>query len=295
METILAADQKSPYYNEAKQAGSLYDQSWALVHMLATSEKYRSKFGEVVKLVNDGTPSVQALETTYGIPFAQLENALKSYIHDDNFYKLKVKIRLDATDKLTAQPADLFDVREAQAELLMGLRDRQGEARTRLEGLTVEDPKRPGPWASLGYLAWRDGDSPKAAEHFGKAIELGDRNPRLLLNFAQLAGWEKPDRAAAALTALLELEPRNIDARLLLANVQMNQRQFAAALDTARPIKTVRTEEQRDRLTYLRAFASMGLGDMENARALAEQLKKVSTSAQMQSRADDILRFAKPR
>jgi Flp pilus assembly protein TadD len=295
METILAADQKSPYYNEAKQAGSLYDQSWAFVHMLATSEKYRSKFWEVVKLVNDGTPSVQALETAYGMPFAQLESALKSYVHGNNFYKLKVKIKLDATDKLTAQPADLFDVHEAQAELLIGLRDRQAEARTRLEGLTGEDPKRPGPWASLGYLAWRDGDSGKAAEQFGKAFDLGNRNPRLLLNFAQLAGRDKPESATAALTALLELEPTSVDARLLLASIQMSQSKFADALETARPIKAVRTEDQRDNLIYLRAFASMGLGDMVKARALAEQLKKATTSPTMQSQADDILRFAKPK
>jgi Flp pilus assembly protein TadD len=295
METILAADQNSPYYNETKQAGSLYDQSWAFVHMLATSEKYRPKFWEVVKLVNDGTPSVQALETVYGVPFAQLESALKSYVRGDNFYKLKVKIKLDATEKLTAQPADLFDVREAQADLLMGLRDRQAEARTRLEQLTHEDATRPGPWASLGYLAWRDGNTSEAAEHFGKAFELGNRNPRLLLNFAQLAWQDKPESAAAALTALLELEPKNVDARLVLATIQMSKHQFSDALETARPIKAVRTEEQRDDLLYLRAFASMGLGDKEKARALAEQLKKVSTSPQMQSQADDILRFAKPK
>jgi cytochrome c-type biogenesis protein CcmH/NrfG len=175
------------------------------------------------------------------------------------------------------------------------LRDRQAEARTRLEGLTGEDPKRPGPWASLGYLAWRDGDSGKAAEQFGKAFDLGNRNPRLLLNFAQLAGRDKPESATAALTALLELEPTSVDARLLLASIQMSQSKFADALETARPIKAVRTEDQRDNLIYLRAFASMGLGDMVKARALAEQLKKATTSPTMQSQADDILRFAKPK
>lgn len=294
METILAADQKSPYYNEAKQAGSLYDQSWAFVHMLATTEKYRFKFWEMVKLVNDGAPSVHALETAYGMPFAKLESALRSYVHGNNFNKLKVKIKLDATEKLTARSADLFDVREVQAELLMGLGDRQAEARTRFEELTREDAARPGPWASLGYLAWRDGNMSEAAQYFGKAIELGNRSPRLLLNFAQLAGPGKRESATAALLALLELEPKSVDARLLLATFQMTKNQFSDALETARPIKAVRTAEQRDELIYLRAFASMAVGDMEKARDLAEQLKKVSTSAQMQSQADDILRLAKP-
>ena len=295
MQTILAADMNSPYYNEAKQAGSLYDQSWALVHMLATSEKYRSRFWDLVKLVDGGTASVQALESTYGVPFAQLESALKSYINGSNFYKLKVKIKLDATENLAAQPADPFDVREALAELLVGLRDRQAEARARLEELAHEDATRPGPWAGLGYLAWRDGDSGKAAEYFGKAFESGNRNPRLLLNFAQLGGRDKPEAAIAALTALLELQPKNVDARLLLANVQMGQSHFGEALATARPIKAVKTDEQRDNLIYLRAFATMRLGNMENARAFAEQLKKVTTSPQMQAQANDILRYTEPK
>src|SRR3977135_584566 len=54
LQTILAADQTSPYYNESSKAGSLYDESWALVHMLATSEEYRDKFWGLVNAVNSG-------------------------------------------------------------------------------------------------------------------------------------------------------------------------------------------------------------------------------------------------
>ena len=292
MQTILAADQNSPYYNEAKQAGSLYNQSWAFVHMLATSNKYRPKFWAVVQAINKGTPSVQALETVYGVPFAELEAALKSYVRGDNFYKMKVKIKLDATEKLTGQPADLFDVHEVQAELMMGLRDRQDEARTRLEELTRDDAKRPEPWGNLGYLAWRDDKPEEAAKYFAKAFELGSRNPKLLLNFAQLAQHDNPDGAAAALAALLELEPNNVDASLTLASLQLAQDKPADALATTRPIKAVETEDQRDRLLYLRAFASLRLGDVATARVLAEKLKKVSSSASYKAHADEVLRYA---
>lgn len=291
METILAADKTSPYYNETKQAGSLYNQSWALVHMLATTEQYRSKFWEVVQAVNNGTPSVQALEVTYGMPFAKLEAALKSYIRGNNFNMLKIKIRLDGTEKLMSQPADMFEVREAQAELLMGLQGRQGEARTRFEELAREDAKRPEPWANLGYLAWRDGKPSEAAEHFANAFALGSRSPRLLLDFARLAGRDKPEASAAALTALLELEPKNLDARLVLANLQMSQSQFSEAVATARPIVSVKTVEQRDNLLYMRAFAAMRLGEVAAARALAEELKKVGASQDFRARADEILRL----
>lgn len=295
METILSADQTSPYYNESKQAGSLYNQSWAFVHMLATTDKYQHKFWELVNTVNSGTPSVKALEAAYGMPFATLESELKSYIRGNTFNKLRVKIKLDDTDKLTSQPADMFDVREAQAELLMGLQGRQVEARTRFEELAREDARRPEPWANLGYLAWRDGKPGEAAEHFAKAFELGSRSPRLLLNYAQLAGPDKAESSTAALTALLDLEPKNLEARLVLADRQMSQGRFSEALATARPIGSVRTADQRDHLLYLRAFAAMRLGDMQEARALAEELKKVSSSADFQTRADEILRSSHQR
>jgi Tfp pilus assembly protein PilF len=292
METILAADHTSPYYNESKQAGSLYNQSWAFVHMLATTGKYRHRFWDVVKAVSTGTPSVQALESAYAMPFAALETELKSYIRGNTFNKLRVKIKLVDTDKLTSQPAEMFDVREVQAELLMGLQGRQDEARTRFEELAREDAGRPEPWANLGYLAWRDGKPGEAAEHFAKAFELGSRSPRLLLNYAQLAGRDKPESSVAALTALLELEPKNLEARLVLANLQMSQGQFSEALATTRPIVSVTTAEQRDGLLYLRAFAAMRLGDVAQARTFAEELMKVSSSADFQSRADEILRHS---
>lgn len=295
LETILSADNTSPYYNETKQAGALYNEGWALVHMLTTTEQYRPKFLAVVQAINSGTPSVQALESVYGMPLAQLENALKSYIRGNAFNHLKVKIKLDRTEKLTAQPADVFEVRELQAELLMGLKDRQAEARSRFEELAREQPKRAEPRANLGYLAWRDGNRSEAVEQFAMAFELGNRSPRLLLDFARLAGRDKPESSMAALTALLEMEPKNLDARLLLANLLMSQSQFSQAVTVASPIVSVRTAEQRDNLLYMRAFAAMRLGDTVNARALAQELKRVATSQDLKARADEILQFAESR
>jgi tetratricopeptide (TPR) repeat protein len=201
-----------------------------------------------------------------------------------------MKIELAETEKLTSQPADVFEVREAQAELLVGLPGKQAEARTRLENLAHEDSNRSEPWANLGYLAWREGNQVEAVEHFAKAVELGNRSPRLLLNFAQLAARDKPDASIAALNTLLALEPKNLDACLLLANMQMERDQFSAAATTVSSIETVNTVEQRDNLLYLRAFAAMQLGYLADARKLAENLKEVSTSAEFQFRATQILR-----
>jgi Flp pilus assembly protein TadD len=292
LQVILAVDKKSPYYNETNKAGIFYDESWALVHMLATSDEYRARFWDVVKAVNAGMPSADALEKTYGVPLAKLEDAVQAYVSGSRYNQLKVKVALEGTEKLASQPADLFEVRELQAALLMGLRGKQGEARTRFEQLTREDGARPGPWADLGYLAWRGGDEDKAVEYFGKAFDLGNRRPRLLLDYARLVAPSNQKRAVAVLWALLVVEPANIDARLFLGGLLMSLDEPAEARAAVRPIRSVQTPEQRDNLLYLRAQAAMRLEDFVEARSNADQLRSVTTSESMRTQADDILREA---
>lgn len=290
LQVILEADRDSPYYNESKQAGSLYNQSWVLVHMLATSGKYRAKFWDLVKAVNSGTPSVQALEQVYGMPFADMEQAVKSYAHGDSFKKLSADFKIDATANAVAQPADPLDVREVQAELLLGMRTMQDEARVRLEALTREAPGRPRPWQDLGYHAWRQGQREAAAGYFAKAFERGARSPQMLLDYGRLAQQVDPEGALAALQALLEQQPESVDARLLMGNLLMAQSRYADALEAVRTVREVPTAAERDQLLYLRAYALSRTGDPAGARRVAEQLRKASTNEAYQKRADDIIR-----
>ena len=92
----------------------------------------------------------------------------------------------------------MFDVKLALADLT-NRPGKEAETRKTLEDLAREDPKRPEPWAGLGYLAWRGNQIAEAVEAFGKAYELGDRSPRLLWDYGRLAEREHPeDRAQRA-------------------------------------------------------------------------------------------------
>lgn len=289
LQVILAADHSSPYYNESSKAGALYDESWALVHMLATSNPYRAKFWDMVKAVNNGTPSVQALEQTFGMPMSKLEDIVQSYIRGDLFNQLKVKVALQGMEKLSAQPANALDVREIEAAMLAGLPGRQDEARTRFEQIAREDTTRPGPWSNLGYLAWEAGDHAKAAEDLGHSFDLGNRSPKLLLDYAHLSLADHPEHSVSALKALVNVQPEDVDARLFLAQTQMRLDLFADALATVKYISSVKTPEQRDNLLYLRAFTAMQLKDCNTARLNAEQLKHVTSTDNMRNEADYVL------
>jgi tetratricopeptide (TPR) repeat protein len=288
---ILTADRNSPYYNETKRAGTFYNESWALVHMLETTDEYRPKFWDMVQIIQDGTPSVQALEKVYGVPLAKIEADLRFYIKGSSFKRLVTKIKLENIDKLKAQPADMFDVRTLDADLLMSLPGKQADARTRFEELTREDAKRPEPWSGLGYLAWRDGKQDDAVANFAKAYQLGDRSPKLLWDYGRLAERNHPEDAIRAFTELVAAQPKDTDVLLELANMQMNLRQYPAALATTRAVTSVKTAEQRDRVLYIRAFAATQSGERSEGRARAEELKRLTTAPEWAARADDLLRF----
>jgi hypothetical protein len=295
LETILDVDRNSPYYNESGKAGSFYDESWALVHMLATSEPYRDKFWSFVAEVSRGTDSAAALQQAYGMPLAKIEANARSYIEGNRFYQIKAKVPLDAAEKLTSQPADQFEVREMQAVLMMSFRDRQEEARSRLEALTQEDPKRPGPWADLGSITWRGGNGDKAAEYFGKAYDLGDRRPRMVLDYAHLVAPFSRERSVQVLQEYLVGQSDDVDARLFLGQMLVSLDRFEEALTAASPISAVKTDQERDDLLYLRAYSFLRLKYYDAARATAEKLRSTTTSDSLRSRAEDILRIAAQR
>jgi hypothetical protein len=159
-----------------------------------------------------------------------------------------------------------------------------------LEELSREDPKRPEPWAGLGYLAWRSQETKQALELFARAYELGDHNPKLLWDFGRLAERERPEDARRALEELVKLQPENVDARIELASVQMNARQAAQALATVAPITNV-TPQQAQRLFSVVAGAELQLGDRAAARATATRLASVATQQQFKDRAAEMLRY----
>ena len=59
---ILSAGHDSPHYNEKNKAGSLYNEGWALVYMLALNQAHRRKFNALLNTIANGSPSVMALE-----------------------------------------------------------------------------------------------------------------------------------------------------------------------------------------------------------------------------------------
>lgn len=269
LSTIIAADHDSPYYNEKNKAGSLYNEGWALADMLELGPQYSSNFGKFLNEIQKGTPSQKAIEGIWGKPLEAVEKDLQAYLRGDSFIAKVFPVKLQTGEKVAAEPAVMFDVKLA----LLDLSNRHGkeaEAKAQLQDLIKEDPKRPEPYVTLGYLAARAGDDEQAIESFSKAVELGSRNPEMLWDFGRRAAQAKPQQAMEALQTLMADQPNRFEVRMTLAQVQMNSKLAKEAIETLAPVKKV-TPTDAPRFFQILAFAHMQNGDREAARANAQR------------------------
>jgi tetratricopeptide (TPR) repeat protein len=285
---ILAAGNDSPYYNEKNKAGSLYNEGWALTHMLALSKEYRPKFPQVLKTISDGTPSADALEKLYGKPFHEVEMDLVTYLHGGRFQGVLIPAKLEKVrDDLSASSADDFDVQLLLAEI--GDHDGNHDAtRKILEQLIAQNPNRAEPYVDLADLYWRQNDHEHARVNFAKAFDLGDRDPRMLWDYGRFAESADAAKAAQVFGELLKLQPERLDVRMELASAQLQAHAAKDALETLAPVKKV-TPENAVRLITLLAYANLGAGNLNQAGIAANQLKTVSSRPEDKERADQIL------
>jgi tetratricopeptide (TPR) repeat protein len=289
LRTILEADQASPYYNETKRAGSLYNESWLLVHMMATSGT-PAKFANLLDAVRLGTPSVTATERIFA-PLPELDKAVQLYLVSGRFAALQVPIKLPQVDRIQATPASPYSVHLVLADLVAGRAGQEADARKRYEDLKLEDPNRPEAWSGLAYLDWRANNREQAVVNFAKAFDLGARSPKLLGDFARLGFSSQPEKALAAMKLYVSTQPDNVAAWIDLATMQMSQRQFADALLTAKSIRAVNTNAQRDRILFVRASAAMQTGDRTEARKIAEELQRLAEAPELKRQAGEMLAY----
>jgi Tfp pilus assembly protein PilF len=287
---ILAADHDSPYYNEKSKAGSLYNEGWALTHMLELSPQYGPGFTRVMEEIRKGTPSEQALEKVYGKPLATIEKDLQSYLAGDRFRASVFSIKLrDEKIRAAAEPASMFDVKLTLLDL-SNRPGREAETRKKLEDLVAEDSKRPEPYVGLGYLAARGSQMEDARKSFQQAVELGSKNPQMLWDYGRMTGQADPPQAMRALSALLDQQPQRMEVRLFLSQVQLLAKQPQLVIDTLQPVRSV-TPADAPRFFQLLAFAYNEVENKEQALVAARRWRENSEDVADQNSADQLLQF----
>jgi tetratricopeptide (TPR) repeat protein len=289
LSTIVAATKDSAYYNERSKAGSLYDEGWALAHMLELSNEYAPRFPQLLEAIQKGTPSQQAIETVYGKPLLSVEKDLQAYLRRSSFNARLVTLKLQDGPKVASEPAPMFDIKLSLIEI-SNRPGRADEIGQKLRDLAGEYPQRPEPQASLGYLALRQGHSEDAVAAFGRAIELGSRDAQMLWDYGRMAANSQAEESMHALDLLLKDQPARLDVRMLLAQLQLRAKQPAAALESLRSVHSVKAEDA-SQFFQLQAMASVQAGDYPAAKANALRWIEYTKSDQERENARNLVQF----
>jgi Flp pilus assembly protein TadD len=274
LQIILRAGHDSPYYNEKSKAGSLYNEGWALTHMLSLSEDYRPGFPKFLEAIQTSPSSEEALAKVYGKPLKTIEDELGGYIRGQYFRAALIVVKMSkAPADIPVEPVDDVDVQL----ILLEIHNRPetlAQVRRSLEQLAEKNPTRPEPEVRLGYMALRQGSRDQAVRHFQKAFELNSQSPKMLFDYGRLA---EPSAGAAALERLLTLEPDRVDVRIALAFCLLRDHQASKSLLALQPIKKV---GKADAPLFFRAltYASLETGNREEAKAAARRLAEVAAS-----------------
>lgn len=86
LETLFSIGTNSPHYNEQDKSGIFYGESWALVHYLMLGERGRpEQFKRFLQQVSRGETAAKAIEDSFGMTVAKLEEDLRAYVRRGDF------------------------------------------------------------------------------------------------------------------------------------------------------------------------------------------------------------------
>lgn len=287
LETLLAVDRSSPYYNERNRANIFYAESWALVHMLVLGPGYRPNVSKLLTAIGSGAAARDAFWQIYAKTTTQVQKDLEEYMRGTRFNEVVFGVKLEkSAQEPDIAPASPLESGVVLADLLALTRKRD-EAKQAYDALVQQFPNSWEPQAGLAELAWREKKLDEATTHFARAVELGSTNPRLYYDYARVA------RDAKARIPLLQkavaLAPGYQEAHRYLAFCLLQDRQYQGAIDQLKLVKSIKVEQAFSYYHEL-AYAFLQLGRFDDAQKAAEGALKYAGSSEQTTAAEELLR-----
>ncbi|HYK02144.1 MAG TPA: tetratricopeptide repeat protein [Thermoanaerobaculia bacterium] len=211
---LFATTSSSPTYTEGDRHGIFYAQSWALVHYLMTDPARRTQLGRFLTLLDGGKSVDEAFSGAFGMKFAELEQALRTYILGVSFqynsYAL-ADIAIDELPEPAAMPHD--EVLHQLGYLLAHSRAvHAGTAERFFKEALAANPRNAGVYAELGRLYESAGRSAEAGTAYEKAVQLGTSDAAVYLLAGNSVLRRDPARARAYFQQATKLDPESAPA-----------------------------------------------------------------------------------
>ena len=240
LQDLLAVEANSPLRNDRDREALFYAQSWALAHMLVLSPAYSPRFPALISALAGGSPSGQALTSTYGKSLDAIERDLHAYVASHPFRP--VSLPGVAVPPAAAKVFELPPI--ASRSMLADLVGASGDldrAVTLYRELARESSTSPEFPAALGSLALRKGDRDRARREWQRSLELGIADPALCYQYAVLAqeAGLADSQIRPALEKAVLLKPDFDDAHYLLGLIEKQSGDYAAALTQFRAMQNI--------------------------------------------------------
>jgi len=179
LQTLLAVDRKSSYYNECDKNGIFYAQSWALVHylILGNERKRQRQIGTYLQLLHAGANPEKAFQDAFHTHYQSLGNELRAYVQRSIFPEQVVSLpqQLKSRVDIDSAPISEAEARAYLGDLLLHI-DRLREAGVFLEQALALDAKLPLAHASLGVVRVKQRRFGEAITHLKKAEAANPSN-----------------------------------------------------------------------------------------------------------------------
>ena len=300
IETLLAVDHSSPYYNEQDRASVFYAESWALVHYLLLDPEAR-KQGLMAKFVaawSSSSDQLAAAQQTFG-DLKRFGKVLDSYTSRGSFYNGVVKPPGDALDKNYAvrllSPAEVLTLR---GDFFVH-HNRADAAKQPLEEALRLDPNLIAGHEAMGMYYFRKQDYPSADDEMKEAIRLGSPSfiPRYmhgyLLIHSGLADSAAQKEAIDILTAATKMNPQFAPAFDSLASA-LDRSSETRSQAVAAEITAVKLEPSTRAYAAHLVYLFLNANRINEAKIMANRLAEAAqtsvekqAAAQLQQTVDD--------
>jgi tetratricopeptide (TPR) repeat protein len=301
LDTLLAVQRDSPYYNESSKQGIFYAESWALIHyfMAGNNGTRRPQLSHYLELVAGGTSIDDSFREAFQADYQAIEKELREYLHrfTMTYFKTTLATKLDV-DK-TLRTTGVSDARAAAylGELLVRLGHDDVAERELLKAIAL-DAETAGAYKSLGLLRLRQKSYQEALEFLTKAVEADSADYLTHFYLAQLLEQLASDEAGEQRRARLELmrthvnksielAPHFVEAYGTLAYVALMLRDGLEAVEQAM-IRVTREAPGREDLQLMLAEVMMANGKHLAARAVVSAIRSATTDADIRRHADDL-------
>ncbi len=234
LKTLLAVDNDSTYYRQKGKLGLFYAQSWALVHMLHVSERYRAGVGYFVTRTLRGESD--ALRAAFGRTDDEIERDLAAYISRGVFAGVDVPFTGNGKpEKFEAESLSELDSALLLANLFT-VTEKRADAERAYRSIIKAHPASGDAEAALGYLALAKAQDTEAVTHFRSALELGIRNARLCYDMAMLRREQgAPEvEVIGLLHKSVQFDPKIFESHYFLGSFSLEHGKPAEAVESFR-------------------------------------------------------------